>query len=101
MIDSQLAITDRSSGRIPFEVPNPPPGAFPLNPPPPVALTVATSPAPTNQAGWNSGLVARAVRRYWMFIILIGAAVGSGLAAAVWTLLPPGRQPACVVLHIS
>ena len=100
-IESRLAITDPSAGRVPVEAANPSPSVSAPNPRPPVPLTVPTAPAPTNPAGRDRGLVVRAVRRYWMLIVLFGAAVGGGLAAAVWELLPPGRQTACVVLHIS
>jgi polysaccharide biosynthesis transport protein len=100
-IESRLAITDPSARRVPIEMPNPSPNISAPNPRSPVPPTVPTTPALTNQAGRDRGLVARALRRYWLFIVLFGAAVGGGLAAAVWELLPPGRQTACVVLHIS
>jgi polysaccharide biosynthesis transport protein len=100
-IESRLAITDPSAGRVHAEAANPSPSVSAPTPRPPVPLRVPTAPAPTNPAGRDRGLVVRAVRRYWVFIVLFGAAVGGGLAAAVWELLPPGRQTACVVLHIS
>jgi len=100
-IESRFVITDPSAGRVPVAVPNPFPSVSTPEPRPPVALAVPTAPALTNQVGRDRGLVARAVRRYWVSIVLLGAAVGGGLAAAVWTYLPPGRQTACVVLHIS
>ncbi len=98
--ETRLAIADQSAGQVPAEVPR-------LPAPGPSAPLLATAPAASvpspasNPPGWDTGLVVRAVRRYWALILVCGAVVGGGVAAAVWKFLPPGQQTACVVLHIS
>src|SRR5207302_9809367 len=56
---------------------------------------------PAKEPGFDIGVAVRAVRRYWPLIAVLGVVVGVGTAAAVWKFLPPGRQSACTVLHIS
>ena len=97
--ETRLAIMDQSAGQFPPRCrrrPRPRSGPSPLVPftvPAPRRRAPAFLPrAPINQPGLDAGLVVRAVRRYWLFIAVFGAAVGGGAAAAVWEFLPPGRQ---------
>jgi capsular exopolysaccharide synthesis family protein len=106
--ETRLAIAGQSAGQGPAEGP-PAPGPSAPDPRPLVPLAVAAAPpgpgvpppTPIRRPGADAGITVRALRRYWPLIALFGATVGGGLAAAVWEFLPPGRQSACAVLHIS
>jgi capsular exopolysaccharide synthesis family protein len=87
--ETQLATVTQPAVRLTAEVPPPGPGA-PSRPRP-----------PGTQPGFDAWIAVRAVRRYWLLAAVLGAAAGAGAAAAVWEFLPPGRQSACAVLHIS
>jgi capsular exopolysaccharide synthesis family protein len=110
--DTRLVIVDQTGRRLAVEVPPadpavPGPDPRPLvpftppGPPPPDPGAPPRLRAPAGQPGIDLGFVTRVVRRYWLLIAVLGAAVGAGAAAAVWEFLPPGRQSACAVLHIS
>src|SRR5437588_8824415 len=87
--ETRLATVDPSGGRLAPVPPQPGPGA----PQPPRQQA--------REPGFDIGTAVRAVRRYWPLIVVLGAVIGVGTAAAVWKFLPPGRQSACTVLHIS
>src|SRR5690349_3305190 len=89
--ETRLATVDQSGGRLAPAPPQPGPGAAPPPPPRP----------PSREPGFDVAVAARAVRRHWPLIAVLGLAVGAATAAAVWQFLPPGRQSACTVLHIS
>jgi succinoglycan biosynthesis transport protein ExoP len=110
--ETQLATVNQSSAWRTAEVPTPPvPGAPDSDPPrhvvafpvlePPGPASSSSPRVPSNHPGWDAGLAVRAVRRHWLLAVVLGAVVGGGAAAAVWHFLPPGRQSACTVLHIS
>ncbi len=68
-----------------------PVGGLPLGRPRPAVAT----------PGFDFGIAVRAVRRYWLPIALLGGLLGAGAAAAIWKFLPPARESAYTVLHIS
>src|SRR5436305_14109870 len=84
--ETRLATVDQSGGRL-APVQPPGPGAPPRT--------------PAREPGFDMGVAVRAVRRYWPLIAVLGVAAAVGTAVAVWKFLPPGRQSACTVLHIS
>src|SRR5262245_48897954 len=75
--ETRLAITGQSAGQVPAEPPRPQgngttaPEPRPLAPfTVPNALALSAPSQMPNASGWDSKLLVRALRRYWLFIAL-------------------------------
>ena len=88
--ETRLVTVNQPAGRLAAEMPTP------SGPVPP-----SRSREPDKSTEFDTWIALRVVRRYWLLVAVFGGALGIGAATAVWEFLPPGRQSACVVLHIS